>query len=111
VEKTFEMPKADTIKSYENYISTIKNFSYNDLTNLNKCLLLLEAYHKSVDTNVGYRNFIINVSRNFRRNRLCLSFKFQNATLPIRQIYLYLTHGLLRLIIAESILGTIKTGV
>jgi len=47
------MPKADTIKSYENYISTIKNFSYNDLTNLNKCLLLLEAYHKSVDTNVG----------------------------------------------------------
>ena len=74
MEKTFEMPKADTIKSYENYISTIKNFSYNDLTNLNKCLLLLEAYHKSVDTNVGYRNFIINVSRNFRQKmiKVCL---------------------------------------
>jgi hypothetical protein len=68
-EKTFEMLKADTIKSYENYVRTIKNFSYNDITNLNKRLLLLEAYHKSVDTNVEYRNFIININKEFSANQ------------------------------------------
>jgi hypothetical protein len=68
-EKKFEMLKADTIKSYENYVRTIKNFSYNDITNLNKRLLLLEAYHKSVDTNVEYRNFIININKEFSANQ------------------------------------------
>ena len=67
-EKTFEMLKADTIKSYESYIRAIQNFSYNDITNLDKRLLLLEIYNKSVQINVEYRDFIINISKKFPPN-------------------------------------------
>ena len=67
-EKTFEMLKADTIKSYESYIRAIQNFSYNDIANLDKRLLLLEIYNKSVQINVEYRDFIINISKKFPPN-------------------------------------------
>jgi len=67
-EKTFEMLKADTIKSYESYIRAIQNFSYNDIANLDKRLLLLEIYNKSVQINVEYRDFIINISKKFPLN-------------------------------------------
>ena len=63
--KTFETLKADAIKSYENYITAIKKFSYDDIANLNKRLLLLEIYHQSIHANIQYRDFIVNVSKKF----------------------------------------------
>jgi hypothetical protein len=57
-EEKFEELKTEAIKNYENYISAIKNFSYSDTKNLNKRLLLLDFYNKSIHSNAAYRNFL-----------------------------------------------------
>jgi hypothetical protein len=71
----FMFLKERAINSYQNYIDTLLTLSYEDLKDMRKRINLLNAYNKSVLSDVSFRTFILHMNYHAETKELQRSFQ------------------------------------